>query len=122
MSKSLLDELMQETLALASPEQRGEIEALRNSLKLNAQKLNFIWAIKQARKSAGLSQRALARMTGMQQHDLSRLEKGKTNPTFETQQKLFDALGIEVKYILTARASADAAVASKPKREMQKTA
>ncbi len=122
MSKSLLDELMQETLALASPEQRAEIEALRNSLKLSAQKLNFIWAIKQARKSAGLSQRALARITGLQQHDLSRLEKGETNPTFETQQKLFDALGIEVNYTLTARASAEAAAASKPKREMQKTA
>ena len=100
MNDPLINELMQETLALASAEQRAKAEELQKTLKLTAQKMNFVWAIKQARKSAGLSQRALARITGIQQHDLCRLEKGETNPTFETQQKLFDALGIEVRYLL----------------------
>ena len=122
MTNPLLNELMQETLALASPEQRADAEALQKTLKLSAQKMNFIWAIKQARKSAGLSQRALARITGIQQHDLSRLEKGETNPTFETQQKLFEALGIEVRYLLKPEFATKSSSNKPTEIEFQKTA
>lgn len=122
MTNPLLNELMQETLALASPEQRANAEALQKTLKLTAQKMNFIWAIKQARKSAGLSQRALARITGIQQHDLSRLEKGETNPTFETQQKLFEALGIEVRYLLKPEFATKSSSNKPTEIEFQKTA
>ena len=65
---------------------------------------------------------ALAKLVGMQQHDLCRLEKGKTNPTFETQQKLLAQLGIEVEYRFTKRPESKISSATKSKRELQKTA
>jgi len=106
MSNEVLDLLWEDIKTRATPEEIEWALALRNELKISAQKLNFIAAVKRARKDAGLSQRALAKLVGMQQHDLCQLEKGKTNPTFETQQKLFAQLGIEVSYHLAGGTSA----------------
>ena len=44
------------------------------------------------RKALGISQRELARLSGIQQAEISKLEKRKGNPTRLTQIKLRDAL------------------------------
>ena len=43
----------------------------------------------------GLSQTGLAKLLGMKQPAVSRLEDGETNPTFETLIRISQALGIE---------------------------
>ena len=49
-----------------------------------------------ARKRAGLSQRALARRAGTAQSVVARIELGDTSPTTETLQRLLDAAGFEL--------------------------
>lgn len=48
------------------------------------------------REKRGLSQRDLARVTGIKQPQIARLEKGIQLPTIETLWRLADALGAEV--------------------------
>jgi|GEM_PF-1249928 len=86
------------------------------------QRIDFAVAVRTAREAIGLSQRKLAKIVGMQQNDLSRLEKFKTNPTSDTTAKLCHALGIEISFRLTGMPSADVIAASKPKLELQKIA
>lgn len=47
------------------------------------------------RSDHGLSQTALARMLGMKQPAISRLEIGETNPSWDTLVRLSDVLGLE---------------------------
>jgi len=122
MSKAVMDALWDQIEAKATPEELAFARQLDVAAVLWARKLNFINALKRARQEAGLSQRALAKLVGMQQHDLCRLEKGMTNPTFETQQKLLAQLGIEVEYRFTKRPESKISSATKSKRELQKTA
>ena len=122
MSNAVIDALWAQIEAKATPEELAYARELDVAAVLWARKINFINAVKRARQEAGLSQRALAKLVGMQQHDLCRLEKGKTNPTFDTQQKLFAQLGIEVVYRLTKPSASKISSAAKSKRELQKTA
>lgn len=48
------------------------------------------------RSRLGLSQRDLAKLAGMKQPEIARLESGKANPTWATLVQVFDALGAEV--------------------------
>lgn len=48
------------------------------------------------RVSKGLSQTELAKMIGMKQPAVARLEAGEKNPTWETLGRLSEALGIEL--------------------------
>ena len=122
MSKAVMDALWDQIEAKATPEELDFARHLDVAAVLWARKLNFINALKRARQEAGLSQRALAKLVGMQQHDLCRLEKGMTNPTFETQQKLLAQLGIEVEYRFTKRPESKISSANTSKRELQKSA
>lgn len=54
----------------------------------------------QARKQAGISQKELARRTGVQQAVISRVESGKGNPTLSLIEDLAHGLGFEVEVIL----------------------
>ncbi len=47
------------------------------------------------RAAQGLSQTALAKVLGMRQPAVARLEAGERNPTWETLGRISDALGIE---------------------------
>lgn len=49
-----------------------------------------------ARESAHLSQPQLAKQSGVQQADISRIERGLGNPTRDTLVKLADALGMQL--------------------------
>ncbi len=48
------------------------------------------------RKALGLTQVQLARRAGLQQSEVSRLERGESNPTWTTLQAVLDALGAAI--------------------------
>jgi ribosome-binding protein aMBF1 (putative translation factor) len=50
------------------------------------------------RTAHGLSQRALARVVGMAQPAIARLESGEHQPTFDTLAKLTKATGLEFRF------------------------
>ena len=50
-------------------------------------------AIAEAREEKGMSQRDLSSASGVMQADISKIEKGKGNPTLTTLQKLAKSLG-----------------------------
>ncbi|MEX0991163.1 MAG: helix-turn-helix transcriptional regulator [Actinomycetota bacterium] len=49
-----------------------------------------------ARRRAGLTQRELAELAGVPQPTVSRIERGKTVPTFDTLDRLLEACGMEL--------------------------
>ncbi len=51
-------------------------------------------AIIDARRAAGLTQRDLARRTGIAQGDISRIENGTANPSVRTLQRLAKGMGM----------------------------
>lgn len=55
------------------------------------------------REKQGLTQSQLAELTGIDQGDISRIERGATSPTARTLQRVADALGADVR--LVARSS-----------------
>jgi transcriptional regulator with XRE-family HTH domain len=61
--------------------------------------------LRQARKRAGLSQRALARRARTAQSVVARIESGDTNPSYETLLHLVQAAGFELHTELTPRPS-----------------
>lgn len=57
--------------------------------------LEFLEEIEKIRKSKGLSQNDLARLTKISQMEISRIEHGKRNITFETYFRIINSLGYE---------------------------
>ncbi len=55
---------------------------------------NIICALIKARNELGLTQKQLSKATGISQGDISRLEKGKGNPSLKTLRRLADGLGM----------------------------
>ena len=58
-------------------------------------------AVRFLRKTKNLSQRELAASSGIDATEISRLEKGKSNPTHETLQRLAKGLGVPCSQIFT---------------------
>ena len=58
-------------------------------------------AIRFLRETKELSQRELAANSGIDATEISRLEKGKSNPTHETLQRLAKGLGVPCSQIFT---------------------
>lgn len=52
--------------------------------------------ISEARAKAGLSQKELSVITGMDQADISRIERGAANPSLMTIKRITDALGTKL--------------------------
>lgn len=57
----------------------------------------IIEAIKKRREILGVTQQDLAELSGVGLRTLKALESGKSNPTFETLNKLAEVLGMELK-------------------------
>ncbi len=57
---------------------------------------SFGQRVKELRLATGLSQEAFADMSGFARSYMSRLERGKANPSLDAIQTLADALGVEV--------------------------
>jgi transcriptional regulator with XRE-family HTH domain len=71
------------------PQAVAEAEAFRAHFQLARELI-------QRRQELGWSQRALAKQSGVQQAEISRIEQGNANPTFRTIQVLANALGAEI--------------------------
>ena len=56
--------------------------------------------IRKVRDLKGFSQQALAESIGLSQKQLSRIETNQVSPTFDTLEKICDALGITLKNLL----------------------
>ena len=52
--------------------------------------------VRMARRRAGLSQRELARRSGVTQATISRIESGKMSPTFDSLNALVEACGMQL--------------------------
>ncbi len=75
---------------LQDPEFKAEWDALH-------QEASVIQALTKARIKAGLSQRELARKSGIAQSDISKIESGRANPTLSTMNRLAAAMGKELR-------------------------
>lgn len=75
--------------ALQKPEVRREYEAL-------AEEFEFIDTLMKMRAAAGLTQDELAHRMGTKKSNISRLEKGGTNPSWGTLKKYAHACGFQL--------------------------
>jgi transcriptional regulator with XRE-family HTH domain len=67
-------------------------------------------ALAAARKESGMSQRDLARRAGTAQSLVARIERGQANPTIDTLERLFAAVGRRVHLVSQPVPAADAVV------------
>jgi len=58
--------------------------------------VNAARILNMARRRAGLSQRELARLSGIPQPSISRIERGQISPTVDTLERLIRACGMEL--------------------------
>lgn len=81
-------------LLLSDPEVKEEYDALQV-------KTAFADAIVEARQSLGLTQKQLSELSGIDQADISKLEKGDRNPTVKLLQKLAKAMdmSLEIRFV-----------------------
>ena len=56
-------------------------------------------SLRNARRRAGLSQRALAALTGVAQPTIARIEGGKDNPRVDTLERLLNACGDSIEAV-----------------------
>ncbi|MBQ6752552.1 MAG: helix-turn-helix domain-containing protein [Clostridia bacterium] len=59
----------------------------------NAADMSFADAVRKARAEAGISQMQLSELTGIDQSDISKIERGVANPSVSTLQRIAKALG-----------------------------
>ena len=81
-------ELLEEQLE--DPEFRAEYEALEPEFAI-------VQAMIDARKNSGLTQKQLAKRTGIAQGDISKLESGSGNPSLKTLQRLAAAMDMKLR-------------------------
>ena len=87
MSNSFDDFLKEQ---LQNQEVRAEYDALEPEFAI-------IQAMIDARKSKGMTQKQLADATGINQADISKLERGNANPSLHTLQRLAAGMGMRLK-------------------------
>src|SRR5262245_36686152 len=82
---------------------------------------HFAEKLRERREFAGLSQYALAKLSGLTKQALSRLEMGEREPTWNTVQRLAAALGVDCRAFmdpnLTLPPVQPAGRAGRPKKE-----
>lgn len=87
-----LAEYVQAYREAAGPEELALHDAYREHFRLANQ-------IIELRRAAGLTQQALAASTGIDQSEISRIERGIANPTQETLLRLGKALGKRLAFV-----------------------
>jgi len=75
---------------LQDPELKAEYDSLEPEFAI-------MQAIVNARKESGLTQQKLSEITGINQADISRLEKGNGNPSLRTLQRLAAGMNMRLK-------------------------
>lgn len=86
------DDFVHEVEVRSTPEERRELDAARARFKIGARVL-------QERLAAGLTQQQLASASGIAQADISRIERGQSNPTAETLAALAGPLGVTLELV-----------------------
>lgn len=81
------DDFVREVEDRSTPEERRELDAARTRFNIGARLL-------QQRLAAGLTQEQLAATSGIAQADISRIERGQSNPTADTLAALGAPLGV----------------------------
>jgi DNA-binding XRE family transcriptional regulator len=81
------DDFVREVERRSTPEERRELDAARARFNIGSRLL-------QQRLAAGLTQHQLAAASGIAQADISRIERGQSNPTAETLIALGAPLGV----------------------------
>lgn len=81
------DDFVREIESKSTAEECRELESARARFRLGARVL-------QQRLAAGLTQGQLAAISGIAQGDISRIERGQSNPTAQTLQALAGPLGV----------------------------
>ena len=98
MTRTTIDEMKRRRLATMSDDERTEFEETYEATRLA---LEVGERVRDARESAGLSQRELARRMSTSQAAVARLEAGGTGATLTTLQKVATALDLTVSVTLT---------------------
>lgn len=75
---------------LKDPVLRAEYDALEPEFAI-------MQAMIDSRKASGMTQKQLAEKTGINQADISRLERGSANPSLRTLQRLARGMGMRLK-------------------------
>ena len=91
MPKSYRDSVADRRATL-TPEAHEQGKVLREAYDLAVQLMEL-------REKHGLTQAELAERCGIDQADISRIERGSTSPTARTLQRIADALGADVRLV-----------------------
>jgi ribosome-binding protein aMBF1 (putative translation factor) len=83
----LIQDIEQEAVT-EGPEAVAQLRSLDSRYRIAGQLLAL-------RRRRGLTQRRLSELSGVQQADISRIERGETQPTTVTARRLADALGAD---------------------------
>jgi ribosome-binding protein aMBF1 (putative translation factor) len=86
------DDFVHEVEGASTDEERRELDAARARFKIGAR-------VQQQRLAAGLTQQQLAVASGIAQADISRIERGQSNPTAATLEALGGPLGVTLDFI-----------------------
>lgn len=84
---------------------RMESENFRKEYEDIQPEMDIIRAIVKARKEQQITQAELAARTGINQGDISRLERGTRNPSLNMLKKLANGLGMQLKIEFLPKAS-----------------
>lgn len=101
MKKDHFSDFMEELEAEAraeGPKAVAELETLRSYLRLARE-------LMEARKAKGLSQLQLASRSGLHQSEISDIERGSANPTYQTLEKLARHLDGRIGFVAATRGS-----------------
>jgi len=90
------DDIMRDRRARLTPESVAQHEVFEKAYDIALQLIDL-------REQKGLTQAQLAERCGIDQGDISRIERGSTSPTARTLQRIAEALGADVR--LVSRAS-----------------
>lgn len=91
MARSYRD-VMAEREARLSPDVQKELEVFEQAYDVALQVIEL-------RERHGLTQAELARRCGIDQGDVSRIERGSTSPTARTLQRIADVLDADVRLV-----------------------
>lgn len=87
-------EFVREVEEKATPEERRLLDESRRRFGIGAKLLD-------RRLAAGMTQRELAQASGVDQAEISRIERGQGNPTAQTLQALGAPLGVSLDFSVT---------------------
>ncbi len=77
--------------------ERLKDEGFRKEYENLTPEYEVIKAVLSARKSADMTQKELAEVSGVAQSDISKLENGNSNPTIKMLQRLADGMNMHLK-------------------------